>query len=190
MIAGSAKGRHLKGPPRSPGEKHQANARPSSDMMRGALFSALASLSTDDTRVLDLYAGTGALGIEALSRGAGRCEFVERDRIMAGIIRENLEITGLGDRAKVHVREVAHITDVLSGVFTLVLADPPYDDTVAWPDLTSIAVSGLVDADQGTITVEHSSRMEALPALGGFHLKKTIRHGDSAVAIYGPSDDN
>jgi 16S rRNA (guanine(966)-N(2))-methyltransferase RsmD len=159
-------------------------------MMRGALFSALASLGADDTRVLDLYAGTGALGIEALSRGAERCEFVERDRTMAGIIRENLEITGMSDRASVYVREVARSMGVLTGVFTLVLADPPYGDAAAWPELTSIAVSGLVDAHQGTIAVEHSSRMEALPALGGFHLKKTIRHGDSSVAIYGPSDDN
>ena len=99
MIAGSAKGRRLKGAPR---KGDRSLARPSSDMVREALFSALDALGADLSRVLDLYAGTGALGIEALSRGAAWCDFVERDRAMAGVIRENLRLTSFEGRSRVY----------------------------------------------------------------------------------------
>ena len=78
VIAGSAKGRRLKGPPERRGAS--AVTRPTSDLVRESLFSALDSMEADFTQVLDLYAGSGALGIEALSRGDGTCDFVERHR--------------------------------------------------------------------------------------------------------------
>jgi 16S rRNA (guanine966-N2)-methyltransferase len=182
VIAGSAGGRHLKGPPRRRGAGSAAGIRPSSDLIRGALFSALDALGADYTRTLDLYAGTGALGIETLSRGGEWCDFVERDRAMAEVIRENLEATGFGDRAKVHTMAASSAIR-LAGPYTLVIADPPYADSGAWAVLEEIAGSRLATPDP-VIAVEHSSREEPPGRLAGFHLKKIIRHGDSAVSLY------
>ena len=124
VIAGQAKGRQLKGPPSKRRAAHADGIRPSSDLVRGALFSALDAAGADYTRVLDLYAGTGALGIEALSRGAGSCDFVEKDRQMADVIRENLRLTGFDGQAKVYPIAVERAIEGLEGAYTLVLADP------------------------------------------------------------------
>src|SRR4030043_1701035 len=94
VIAGRAKGHRLAGPP-------SRATRPTSDLVRGAIFSALASLGADLSRVLDLYAGSGALGIEALSRGASWCDFVDRDRAACATIRQNLTLAGFQERARV-----------------------------------------------------------------------------------------
>src|SRR3972149_32442 len=99
--------------------------------MRGAIFSSLDSLEADMARVLDLYAGTGALGIEALSRGAAWCDFVECDRSACELIRENLRLTGFEDRARVYRLTAERALEDLEGPYTLVLADPPYDDSAA-----------------------------------------------------------
>src|SRR3990172_13344307 len=95
VIAGSAKGRRLKSP-RRPG------VRPTSDLVRGAIFDMLDAMGASYDRVLDLYAGTGALGIEALSRGEGTADFVESDRAAAAVIDENLSRTGFAERGRVH----------------------------------------------------------------------------------------
>lgn len=154
-------------------------------MMRGALFSALDSLGADFTRVLDLYAGTGALGIEALSRGAGWCDFVERDRAMADVIRENLRLTGFEGRAKVYPIAAERALSRLSEPYTLVLADPPYDDAGAVGVLAEFAASQLV-GDEAVVALEHRARDEPAAALGSLQLAKSLRHGDSAVSIYCP----
>ncbi len=182
VIAGSAKGRHLKGPPSRRTGDRAAGIRPSSDMVRGALFNALDALGTDFTRVLDLYAGTGALGIEALSRGADWCDFVERDRVMSEVVRQNIQLTGFADSAKVYPIAAEKALDRLNGPYTLVLADPPYA-AGAWDLLQTLAVSPLLASD-GTIVLEHSARDEPRGDLGRLHLEKVLRHGDSAVSIY------
>src|SRR3990172_11079102 len=101
VIAGTAKGRRLKGP-----RGRSARTRLSSDLVRGAIFSALASMAADMSRVLDLYAGSGALGIEALSRGTGWCDFVERDPAACAVIRENLPATAFQEQARGHCLSV------------------------------------------------------------------------------------
>ena len=179
VIAGTAKGRHLKGPPR------KSDARPSSDMVRSALFSALDALDADLSRVLDLYAGTGALGIEALSRGAAWCDFVERDRGMTEVIRENLRLTGFEARSKVYPLPAARALKQLSEPYTLVLADPPYADAEAFGVLETLAASPLA-CDDTIIVLEHSARDEPAGDLGRFCLARVLRHGDSAVSIYCP----
>lgn len=182
VIAGSAKGRHLKGPPARRQGDRSAGIRPSSDMVRGATFSALDAMEADFTRVLDLYAGTGALGIEALSRGAGWCDFVERDRVMSEVVRENIALTGFGEQAKVYPITAEKALQRISGPYTLVLADPPYA-AGAIDLLESLAVSPLL-APHATIVLEQSARDEPRGDLGRFHLAKVLRHGDSAVSIY------
>ena len=117
VIAGELRGRRLAAPPGS-------GTRPTSDRVREATFNALVSMGeVEGAVVLDAFAGSGALGIEALSRGAERCTFVERDREALQVLRANLETCRLGpDRATV-VAGDAHLS---TGSFDLVLLDPPY----------------------------------------------------------------
>lgn len=187
VIAGSAKGRHLKGPPARRKGDRSSGIRPSSDMVRGATFSALDAMEADFTRVLDLYAGTGALGIEALSRGAAWCDFVERDRVMSEVVRENIALTGFGEQAKVYPITAEKALERITGPYTLVLADPPYAAGATIDLLESLAVSPLL-APHATIVLEHSARDEPRGDLGRFHLAKVLRHGDSAVSIYLSAD--
>ncbi len=175
VTGGVARGRRLKRPP--PG------LRPTSDLVREAIFDALESQRVDYARALDLYAGSGALGIEALSRGEGRCDFVERSAAGAALIRENLTLTGLAERGRVHRFAAEQAPARLEGAYSLVLADPPYDDEGALATLERIASSHLVDRE--TIVVfEHSSRREAPPTLGTLRQGWSRRYGDSAVSIY------
>ena len=100
IIAGQAKGRRLKSPP-------GLSTRPTTDMVRGAIFSILTSLAQGWGNVLDLYAGTGALGIEALSQGAEHADFVEQNSRCCAIIRENLQIAELSGNARVYCSTVS-----------------------------------------------------------------------------------
>lgn len=121
VVAGSAKGVRLAPVPKG--------VRPVSDRAREGLFSSLGE-RVRGARVLDLYAGTGALGVEALSRGAAEAVFVERDRAAVDALRRNLELTRLGARAVivgVDVRRFVTRDDKNGAPFDLVLADPPYD---------------------------------------------------------------
>ena len=182
VIAGKAKGHRLRGP-RSR-RNGAAATRPSSDLVRGAIFSALASLGADLSRVLDLYAGSGALGIEALSRGARWCDFVEREAAACAVIKANLAATGFEGQAAVHCLPAERAADRLEGVYTLVLADPPYADPGALSVLQSLAVSGRVEPGRTVVVLEHSSREEPPQELGVMGLQSRRRHGDSAVSIY------
>ncbi len=180
VIAGKAKGRRLKGLP-----AHAPAARPSSGLVRGAVFSALASMGAEMTRVLDLYAGSGALGIEALSRGAEWCDFVERDATACAVIRENLRATGFQGQARVHRLPAERVVERLPGPpYTLVLADPPYADVTASSVLERLAESPLIEAGRSILTLESSARAESPARLGVLSLASLRRHGDSMVAIY------
>jgi len=176
VIAGQAKGHRLAGPP-------SRATRPTSDLVRGAIFSALESMGVELTRVLDLYAGSGALGIEALSRGGQWCDFVEKDARTCASIRENLAKTRFDGLAKVHCAPVERALARLEGPYTLVLADPPYAQEAA-PSLERLVESGLAEAGGTVLVLEHSSREEGPGRLGGLSQVKTLRHGDSAVSIY------
>ena len=176
VIAGRAKGHRLAGPP-------SRATRPTSDLVRGAIFSALESMGVELTRVLDLYAGSGALGIEALSRGGQWCDFVEKDARTCASIRENLAKTRFDGLAKVHCAPVERALARLEGPYTLVLADPPYAQEAA-PSLERLVESGLAEAGRTVLVLEHSSREEGPERLGGLSQVKTLRHGDSAVSIY------
>lgn len=185
VIAGLAKGRRLKGPPERGRRGPSASPiRPTSDLVREAMFSALASMGADFSRAIDLYAGSGALGIEALSRGAGHCDFVERQRAACALIRENLRATGLDSQATVYCLPVRTALDKLAGVYTLVLADPPYADEKALAFIEEFAESELVEPGETVIVLEHSAREEPKAAIGAFSLVSSRRHGDSAVWIY------
>jgi len=122
IIAGTAKGVRLGPVP--------AETRPVSDRAREGLFSSLAA-EIAEAQVLDLFAGTGAMGIEALSRGAAHATFVERDQTATRAIRDNLDRTGLGARARVVRRSVAAHLGTRPQPASLVLMDPPYASPIA-----------------------------------------------------------
>jgi 16S rRNA (guanine966-N2)-methyltransferase len=176
VIAGKAKGLRLK----KPAVRH---LRPTSDLVRGAIFDILVSLEVDSTRVLDLYAGSGALGIEALSRGAQWCDFVEQDRAACAIIRENLALAGFQERGRVHCLLVEKALDRLEGPYDLVLMDPPYEDEGAVAVVARLAGSPLV-GPVSTLVVEHRWRRLPADRLGPFALVSRKRHGDTGVSIY------
>ena len=176
VIAGSAGGRQLKGPPRS-------GVRPTTDQVREAIFQVLDSHGYEMDRVLDLYSGTGALGIEALSRGAELCHFVEADSKASEVVRENLERTRLVDRGKVYPMPVARAISRLTGSYDLIVADPPYEYDRAERELSEVIEHGLL-ADGGTLVVEHSKRREWPDELAGRPRVFHRRYGDTSISLY------
>jgi 16S rRNA (guanine966-N2)-methyltransferase len=188
VIGGSARGRPLKGPPRPRGSGRTAT-RPTSDLIRGVIFDMLDALGASYDRVLDLYCGTGALGIEALSRGEGTADFVDDDATALATVRANLAALGFTSRAGVHRAKAAAAASRLSGPYTLVLADPPYYDEDVFGPVAAIA--GALDAERSpladedtVIVVEHRRGLEPPETLGALPLYKTRRHGDTVVSIY------
>ena len=175
VIAGSFGGRRLK----APGGR---NTRPTSDRVREALFAMLGPLEGEP--VLDLFAGTGALGIEALSRGAGRAVFVERDRAAATILQENLTALGIPPEAA-ELRRGDALAALRSArengeAYDLIFIDPPYGDARLWGPRLS-AELGAVLAPEGRIVLE-SDRREPLE-LDAPVLRKR-RYGDTSITIH------
>ncbi|HWO93293.1 MAG TPA: 16S rRNA (guanine(966)-N(2))-methyltransferase RsmD [Dehalococcoidia bacterium] len=175
VIAGTAKGRRLIAP-------RGARTRPTADRTRGAIFDMLEAAGADFTSVLDLYAGTGALGIEALSRGADGCDFVEQDRNACEAIRRNLRLTGLEERSRVSCMSVSAALGRLDRRYTLVLADPPYADTEAIAELDRLASVGL--ANGAFVVYEHSIKHDSPAHLGELPRWRQRRHGDAMISIY------
>ena len=183
VIAGRARGRRLIAPQRLR-RRRGSSVRPTSDLVRGAIFSVLASLQADMSRVLDLYAGSGALGIEALSRGGDWCDFIERDRAICETIGENLRLTGFEAQARVYSLPAKRAVEELHGPYALVLADPPYEDETALGVLESLAEKRLAQEGKTVLVLEHSARKDAPGEIGGLALVNARRHGDSAISIY------
>jgi 16S rRNA (guanine966-N2)-methyltransferase len=177
VIGGSLGGRVLRGPPRS-------GVRPTADRVREALFEILEARDAPMARVLDLYSGTGALGIEALSRGAEHCDFVEADARACDVIRENLRLLDLRGRTKLWPLTVAKALPRLSSPYDLVVADPPYEYDRAESDLVSVLEQALL-AEGGTLVVEHSQRRDWPETLGGLEQLSSRRYGDTRLTFYG-----
>jgi 16S rRNA (guanine966-N2)-methyltransferase len=171
VVAGKHRGRRIGAPP-------GRATRPTADRVRESLFSILGPL--DDLRVLDLFAGSGALGIEALSRGAAAVTFVESDRRAAETIRANLE--ALGEDGDVVARDaLAWVRDAPAGTaFDLVLLDPPYDsaDRLAIP--LSERLPGVLAAN--ALIVSESDKRT--PLILDFPLADERTYGDTRIAIH------
>ena len=161
------------------------HGRPTTDRVRGAIFSMLEARETvKDRRVLDLFAGTGALGIEALSRGAASAVCVERGARECAVIRENAERAGVADNLTVLAMPVAQSLSSLEGPFGLVFMDPPYDDSAAIPaTLEALLAADELLRDDTVIVVEQSSRNPA--DIGDLAIGEiaTRRYGDTLVSL-------
>jgi 16S rRNA (guanine966-N2)-methyltransferase len=169
VVAGELRGRRIEAPPGN-------DTRPTTDKVREATFNALGSLDVvRDALVVDLYAGSGALGIEALSRGAAHCTFVERDRKALHYLRDNIDTLGLDERARVVPGDAL----VMGGRVEadLVLADPPYgfDD---WAALLAVVKAPFVVAESG----------REPPPVDGWIIRRSKRYGRSWVAFYERDD--
>lgn len=177
VIAGTAKGRRL----RVPAGLH---VRPSGARLRESAFGILEHRGAiEGARVLDLFAGTGALGIEALSRGARLLVAVEQDRGVAKLLQSNVEHAGFAGRARVIVQPAERAVAQLPAgeSFDLVLIDPPYREGLAQPVLERLAERALVTPD-GLVLVEHA-RVESLVWPETWELELERRFGDSTITL-------
>ena len=176
VITGEAKGRVLKGPP-------NVSTRPMQDKIKEGLFSALESLGATAGRVLDLYAGTGSIGIEALSRGAEWADFVDHGKLQCDVIRANLETTRLAGRARVHKQPVRLFISQAREPYDLIFLDPPYADDDISEILHMVATSRLVES--GTfVALGHWPRFEADQVSAPLVVCRNRCHGDSCFSIY------
>jgi 16S rRNA (guanine966-N2)-methyltransferase len=181
ITGGTHKSRALRAP-------KGTTTRPTSDRVRESLFGVLASAGViEGARVLDLYAGTGALAFEAISRGAASATLVESSRVALAALRGNAASLGLEDRARVLPMDVSAAISRLAreGPFDLVLADPPWamvDEGGPTRDLARLVVSGAL-ADGATVAFEHSARTPA-PEVPGLECQQTRLYGDTALTLY------
>ncbi len=176
IISGSARGRRLKGPP-----SHAT--RPMTDKIKGAVFNSLASLGVNPDSVLDLFAGTGAIGIEALSRGAVHADIVDMGREPCAVIRDNLRTSGFDRVGHVHQMSVTTFIQRGNRVYDLIVMDPPYADPEIIPTLEKLAASQLVQS--GTIVVlGHSPRVTPPDQVGSLEALRHRCHGDTCFSIY------
>jgi 16S rRNA (guanine966-N2)-methyltransferase len=176
VITGKAKGHRLKFP-------KGTTTRPATDLVRGAIFSILENVADDWSLVLDLFSGSGALGIEALSRGAGWVDFVENEPRCCGIIKENLEKTRLSAQAHVYCCSVDKALSLLDKEYNIILMDPPYSNSSIGNFITKLATSRLVGKNT-TVVVTHSPRLPLSPDYAALKLFKEHRHGDSCISLY------
>lgn len=137
----------------------------------------------EGARVLDAYAGTGALGIEALSLGARWVDFIDRDRAMCQRIRESLSAAGYGERSHVYCATVKKGLEFLSEPYDLVLMDPPYAESGTDKVMAAMVNAGLLN-ERSLLVMEHSSRVPPAESAGGLSLSRTRRYGDTAVSFY------
>jgi 16S rRNA (guanine966-N2)-methyltransferase len=176
IVAGRFKGRSL-ATPRTPA------VRPTSDRLRETIFNILAHAYGDPVsgaRVLDLFAGTGALGLEALSRGASFAQFVDDSTEGRGLLRENIEAMGVAGITKVFRRDATRLGDIKPNQpFTLVFCDPPYGKGLASKALTSALVGGWL-ASGALLVVEEAADAEVVVP-PGLKLIEERAQGDTKV---------
>jgi 16S rRNA (guanine966-N2)-methyltransferase len=182
IIAGRFKGRTLHGPPAQ-------GVRPTSDRLRETLFN-LVDVESPGCRVLDAFAGTGAIGLEALSRGATQIVFVDRDPRALAVVRRNVDACGAGNACVIIRSDFLGLSRQLRGdpPFDLVLLDPPYDFRELDAALTEAAV---LVRPGGLVVLEHARRRDVPATAGALELRRQVTAGDSQLAFYaltGPTE--
>ena len=183
IISGTLGGRRLKAPP---GDA----TRPTSDKVREAVFNILLARDAPPGRVLDLYAGSGALGFEALSRGAGEALFVELDRKTADVIRANADELGVGQNARVvcaRATEWVRKQGPASGQFNWIFLDPPYATGPRDGQLhgtLDVLSDGELLAPGGLIIAEHQWRIPPNARYGVLSISDQRRYGQTTISFY------
>ena len=176
ITGGSAKGQIIKAP-------KSAAVRPTTDKVREAIFSMLGALANNWDRGLDLFAGTGALGIEALSRDVGWVDFVDQNSKCCLAIKQNLIKTGFIDKAHVYCCPVMKAISFLEQSYDMVFVDPPYADNSLSTLIPALSRSNFVSADS-IILISHASRNILAQQYGSLLKIKEKRYGDTCISIY------
>ena len=177
IVGGEARGRRIKAPP-------SRETRPTADRVREAVFSILYSRQTPLDLCLDLYAGSGALGLEALSRGAAFVHFVEADRAACAVISGNIRALGYEGQAQLHCRRVASFAlQQPPGAFSLLFADPPYALETQQEEIGA-ALQAVTLAPDATFVYEHSRRRIPPERYGRLAQVLTRRYGDTCITLY------
>ncbi len=176
IISGEFGGRRLAAPKGS-------QTRPTAERVRESLFSILGTPPTP-CRVLDLFAGAGTLGFEALSRGATQIVFVELSKRASTILRNNIESLGLEDRTRIIRAPVERALDRFRGEkFNWIFADPPYASEHASVTLSQLDQSELL-AVGGIIVIEHDRRRQSAQYCGSLVKTEQRQYGDTALSLY------
>ena len=173
VITGIARGKRLAAPDGN-------DVRPTSDKVKEALFSAL-QFDIEGRRILDLFAGSGQLGIEALSRGAESCVFVDNSRASINLVKKNLEITSLSDKAKIVQSDFSSFAAMSRDTFDIVFLDPPYAGGMLTDAIKAVLP---LMSDYGMIVCEYPPEVNIPEEIGGFSIHKTYRYGKINAAVY------
>jgi len=177
VAGGNEKGRRLKGAVSS-------GTRATTERVRAAIFNILDPGQYQGGRVLDLFAGSGSLGIEALSHGASSADFVEWDRRQSAVITANLETTGFTSQSHVHRLDVMQALLTLPGNYNLVLLDPPYKMVGLDGLLEKIASQARLVVDGGVVIAGHSKREDLKERYGPLRLTSHRQYGDNVVDFF------
>ncbi len=156
------------------------DTRPTVERVKEGIFSAI-NFEIEGRRVLDLFAGSGQMGLEALSRGAASCVFVDSSRDAVQVVRRNMAATRLAQNATVLCRDALSFLQQNADRFDLVFLDPPYDAALLLPCLE--ALSGQV-APGGAVLCESDRQTELPDEVGGFYLDRSYRYGRVVVRLY------
>lgn len=175
VITGTARGRRLK-------EPLGLETRPTADRVKEGIFSSI-QFEIEGRRVLDLFGGTGQMGIEALSRGAAHCTFVDVRKEAVGIIRENLSLTGLADQATVQQGDYLAFLTRCRDTFDVIFLDPPYGSGMLEKALESITAIDIV-SENGIIVCENGSTTGWPSVPAPYRLQKEYRYGKIRTALY------
>ena len=179
VIAGTHRGRRLYGP-------RTFALRPTSDRVREALFSILGN-RLKDSRFLDLYAGTGAVGIEAVSRGVEHVTSVESNRDALNLLHQNLELCRIGDELAVvsqTVQQFFNHPEQWNGPYDLVFADPPYAEASELLSLLTKPQTQELLARDSWLVIEHAVKTALPMSLGCTQFLRRYRYGDTALSLY------
>jgi 16S rRNA (guanine966-N2)-methyltransferase len=187
IIGGKVKGRRLQTPSKGKAKHSCQPIRPTADKAREALFSIISS-EVESAAVLDLYAGTGALGLEALSRGAELAVFVDNNTSAVQVIRRNITLCGFPDNSFVFKRDLSKGLSFLTEglpekIFSVVFVDPPYRKGIAAKMLGKLANSSLL-SPQALVVIEEDAFAELPTQVAGLTLVDRRRYGDTGFWFY------
>jgi 16S rRNA (guanine966-N2)-methyltransferase len=174
VVAGESKGQRI-------GSLKRLGARPTTQRVRASLFAILEADGLEGKRIVDLYAGTGTLGIEALSRGAIWADFVEASPKRCALLRKNLTALGYSARSKVHCMKVERALKSLGNSYDLVLMDPPY---TLGPVHHIMDKVGALAKEGALIAAGHSKHHPLQPRYDGLELVRERQYGDTVCSIY------
>ena len=175
VITGSARGRKLK-------EPAGMETRPTADRVKEGIFSSI-QFELEGRRILDLFGGTGQMGIEALSRGAARCTFVDLRKDAVNIIRDNLSLTGFQDRAQVIQGDALTFLSRCGTSFDVIFLDPPYGSGLLEKAIEAITTIDIV-SENGIIVCENGSNADWPMVPQPYCLQKEYRYGKIRTALY------